>query len=99
MTPRWAQTEGADHSMQTQGHRGWKREKKSKGMIELDVRQDTNQSPLHKERSSARKPLSQSFTRATYRYDGKNSLCLRVPKKYIQERDDLYGLAQAHAMC
>lgn len=36
---------------------------------------------------------------ATYRYNGKNSLCLRVPKKYIQERDDLYGLAQAHAMC
>lgn len=36
---------------------------------------------------------------ATYRYNGKNSLCFCVPKKYIQERDDLYGLAQAHAMC
>lgn len=36
---------------------------------------------------------------ATYRYNGKNSLCLCVPEKYIQERDDLYGLAQAHAMC
>jgi len=70
----------------------------SKGMTEHDVRWETNQS-LHKERSRARKVIIKLFTRTTYRYNGKNSLCLRVPKKYIQERDDLYGLAQAHAMC
>lgn len=67
-------------------------------MTERDVRQDTNQS-LHKEGSRPRKVISQPSAWATYRYNGKNSLCLCVPKKYIQERDDLYGLAQAHAMC
>lgn len=61
MTPSCAQTEGADRSRQTQGHRERKREKSSKGMTELDVRQDTNQYSLHKERSSVRKPLSQPF--------------------------------------
>jgi len=58
-----------------------------------------NNQSLRKERSRAMKVTIKLFARTTYRYNGKNSLCLRVPKKYIQERDDLYGLAQAHAMC
>lgn len=87
-----------DRSTHNQGHEEQNGEKSSKGMTENDVRWETNQ-PLHKESSRAGKVIIKLFTRTTYRYNGKNSLCLRVPKKYIQERDDLYGLAQAHAMC
>lgn len=56
-----AHMEAAAHSMQIQEQREWQRGKSSKDVIKLDVWWDTNQPSLCKERSSARKPLSESF--------------------------------------